>query len=203
MPNSAIATRLDGSMTNAADTPVTQLLARARTGDAHALDAAYAAVYDDLKRAAHRQLRNERGPLDTTMLVHEAYLRLAGGDALAVNDRHHLLALSARAMRQVIVDEARARKADKRGGGQDLLPLTLRHEERLAATQDDCFDALVVDGMIDSLQKIDPRMGKVLELRCFGGYDTGEIAGILDLPDYTVRRDLRKAQALLMAEAGA
>lgn len=184
---------------DAMQAPVTQLLARARSGDAHALDAAYAAVYQELKQTARRYLRREHGPLETTALVHEAYLKLGGG-ALEVNDRRHLLALSARAMRQVLVDDARARKSDKRGGGQDAMPLTLAHE-RLAADQPDALDVLVVDDMIESLHKIDPRMGKVLELRCFGGYDVGEISELLDVPDYTVRRDLRKARALLLAEA--
>ena len=87
--------------------PVTQLLERARLGEAGAMDAAYAAVYEELKRAAHLQLRREHRAFDTTVLVHEAYLRLAGSEQLAPNDRNHLLALSARAMRQVLVDHAR------------------------------------------------------------------------------------------------
>ncbi len=78
---------------------VTRLLARAREGDAGALDAAYAAVYGELKRAAHLQLRRHRDAIETTALVHEAYLKLVGGAAVGLNDRHHLLALSARAMR--------------------------------------------------------------------------------------------------------
>ncbi|MFT4178360.1 MAG: ECF-type sigma factor [Thermomonas sp.] len=184
---------------DAAQAPVTQLLARARAGDAHALDAAYAAIYQELKRTAHHYLRRERGPLETTALVHEAYLKLGGG-ALEVNDRRHLLALSARAMRQVLVDDARARKSEKRGGGQDAVPLTLAHE-RLASDLPDAIDVLQVDETIESLQKIDMRMAKVLELRCFGGYEVSEISELLDVPDYTVRRDLRKARALLLAEA--
>ena len=87
--------------------PVTQLLERARLGEAGAMDAAYAAVYEELKRAAHLQLSREHRAFDTTVLVHEAYLRLAGSEQLAPNDRNHLLALSARAMRQVLVDHAR------------------------------------------------------------------------------------------------
>ncbi|MCA0393034.1 MAG: sigma-70 family RNA polymerase sigma factor [Proteobacteria bacterium] len=179
--------------------PVTQLLARAREGDQRALDDAYAAIYQELKQVAHRQLRREHGPLETTALVHEAYLKLAGDRALAVNDRRHLLALSARAMRQVLVDDARARKADKRGGDEAPVPLTLLHEQ-LPSGQADAIDVLVVDELLECLQKIDPRMGQVLELRCFGGYDVEEIAVMLELPDYTVRRDLRKARALLAAD---
>ena len=103
---------------------VTRLLARARAGDAHAMGAAYSAVYDELKRAARLQLRRMHDDFQTTALVHEAYLKL-GGAQLAAQDRNHLLALSARAMRQVLVDDARARKADKRGGGQDALTCLL------------------------------------------------------------------------------
>ena len=174
------------------------LLARARAGDGAALGAAYSALYEELKRAARLQLRRMHDNFDTTALVHEAYLKL-GGAQLAAQDRNHLLALSARAMRQVLVDDARARKADKRGGDEAPVPLTLLHEQ-LPSGQADAIDVLVVDELLVSLQKIDPRMGQVLELRCFGGYDVEEIAVMLELPDYTVRRDLRKARALLAAD---
>ena len=100
-------------MEPAPPTEVTHLLARARAGDAQAMGAAYSAVYDELKRAARLQLRRMHDNFETTALVHEAYLKL-GGAQLAAQDRNHLLALSARAMRQVLVDDARARKADKR-----------------------------------------------------------------------------------------
>ena len=97
--------------------PVTQLLKRAREGDVRAADAVFASLYDELKRAAHLQLRRHRDNLDTTVLVHETYLKMATGERLAANDRAHLLAMSARAMRQVLVDHARSAQADKRGGG--------------------------------------------------------------------------------------
>ncbi len=174
---------------------VTVLLARARAGDAQALGAAYSAVYDELKRAARAQLRRMRDDFQTTALVHEAYLKL-GGAQLAAQDRNHLLALSARAMRQVLVDDARARKADKRGGGQDALTLTasLGNAERAAV------DVLALDELLGSLHTLDERAAQIVELRYFGGYEEAEIAQMLGLSDRTVRRDWRKARAFLLAE---
>lgn len=174
---------------------VTVLLARARAGDAQALGAAYSAVYDELKRAARAQLRRMRDDFQTTALVHEAYLKL-GGAQLAAQDRNHLLALSARAMRQVLVDDARARKADKRGGGQEALTLTasLGNAERAAV------DVLALDELLGALHTLDERAAQIVELRYFGGYEEAEIAQMLGLSDRTVRRDWRKARAFLLAE---
>ena len=178
------------------DAPVTVLLARARAGDAHALDAAYVAVYDELKRAARAQLRRMRDAFQTTALVHEAYLKLAGGAQLAAVDRNHLLALSARAMRQVLVDDARARKADKRGGGQEALTLTAS----LDAGERAAVEVLALDELLATLHKLDERAAQIVELRYFGGYEETEIARMLDISDRTVRRDWRKARAFLLAE---
>ena len=171
---------------DASDAPVTQLLARARAGDAQALGAAYSALYDELKRAARAQLRRMRDAFETTALVHEAYLKLAGGAQLTAVDRNHLLALSARAMRQVLVDDARARKADKRGGGQDALTLTSALGNGEAAA----IEVLALD----------ERAAQIVELRYFGGYSEVEIAEMLGISDRTLRRDWRKARAFLLAE---
>jgi len=174
---------------------VTVLLARARAGDAQALGAAYAAVYEELKRAARAQLRRMRDNFQTTALVHEAYLKLGGGQ-LAAQDRNHLLALSARAMRQVLVDDARARKADKRGGGQEALTLTAS----LGGAEQAAVDVLALDELLASLHTLDERAAQIVELRYFGGYEETEIAQMLGLSDRTVRRDWRKARAFLLAE---
>ena len=185
----------EGTVQASSPAEVTVLLARARAGDAQALGAAYAAVYEELKRAARAQLRRMRDNFQTTALVHEAYLKLGGGQ-LAAQDRNHLLALSARAMRQVLVDDARARKADKRGGGQDALTLTasLGNAERAAV------DVLALDELLGSLHTLDERAAQIVELRYFGGYEEAEIAQMLGLSDRTVRRDWRKARAFLLAE---
>ena len=174
---------------------VTVLLARARAGDAQALGAAYSAVYDELKRAARAQLRRMRDDFQTTALVHEAYLKL-GGAQLAAQDRNHLLALSARAMRQVLVDDARARKADKRGGGQDALTLgALANAGEAAAVE-----VLKLDELLDALHRLDERAAQVVELRYFGGYTEPEVAGMLGISESTLRRDWRRARAFLMKE---
>ena len=176
--------------------PVTQLLARARAGDAQALGEAYSAIYDELKRAARSQLRRMRDAFQTTALVHEAYLKLAGGAQLGAVDRNHLLALSARAMRQVLVDDARARKADKRGGGIDALTLTTR----IDAGERAVVEVLALDELLASLHTLDERAAQIVELRYFGGYSEVEIAGMLGISDRTLRRDWRKARAFLLAE---
>jgi RNA polymerase sigma factor (TIGR02999 family) len=177
-------------------TSVTELLDRARAGDAGALDAAYAAVYEELKRAARLQLRRHREAFETTALVHEAYLKVAGGTRLAPNDRDHLLALSARAMRQVLVDHARFVHAQKRGGGLGDVALTAR----LGSGERALVEVLALDGLLDALHKVDARAARIVELRYFGGYGEAEIARMLELSERTVRRDWRKARAFLIAE---
>ena len=174
------------------------LLARARAGDGAALGAAYSALYEELKRAARLQLRRMHDNFDTTALVHEAYLKL-GGAQLAAQDRNHLLALSARAMRQVLVDDARARKADKRGGGQDALTLT----SALGSDSTAVVEVLALDELLSALHRLDERAAQIVELRYFGGYSEIEIAQMLGISDRTLRRDWRKARAFLLAEMNA
>lgn len=175
---------------------ITVLLDAAHKGDRGAMDRVLATLYQELHTMARRQLAGQHGhTLDATALVHEAYLKL-GGAQLAAQDRNHLLALSARAMRQVLVDDARARKADKRGGGQDALTLTasLGNAERAAV------DVLALDELLGALHTLDERAAQIVELRYFGGYEEAEIAQMLGLSDRTVRRDWRKARAFLLAE---
>ena len=178
------------------EAPVTQLLERARAGDGRALDAVYATLYDELKRAARLQLRRHRDNVETTALVHEAYLKLAGGARLAAHDRNHLLALSARAMRQVLVDHARIAQAQKRGGGVDALTLTMGpgSDERAVV------EVLALDELLASLHRVDKRAAQIVELRYFGGYEESEIAAMLGVSERTVRRDWRSARAFLLAE---
>ena len=183
---------------SAPPTEVTRLLARARAGDAQAMDAAYSAVYHELKRAARLQLRRMHDNFETTALVHEAYLKL-GGAQLVAQDRNHLLALSARAMRQVLVDDARARKADKRGGGQDALTLGAVADAGEAAA----VEVLKLDELLQSLHRLDERAAQIVELRYFGGYTEVEVADMLDISESTLRRDWRRARAFLMKEAAA
>ncbi len=184
-------------MTSTATSEVTLLLAKARAGDGEALGAAYSAVYDELKRAARLQLRRMRDDFETTALVHEAYLKLGGARLMPV-DRNHLLALSARAMRQVLVDDARMRKADKRGHGQEVLTLTAS----IGSSEQAVVEVLALDGLLTSLHKLDERAAQAVELRYFGGYSEEEIAGMLNVTVRTLHRDWRKARAFMLTELG-
>ena len=166
-------------------TSVTQWLQRARAGEAHALDAAFSAVYEELKRAAHLQLRRGRNTINTTGLVHEAWMKLAISNGLSVVDRNHLLALSARAMRQVLVDRARIAQARKRGDG--LQAVTLTASIGMGAESVAAVEVLALDQMLDTLQKFDQRAAQIVELRYFGGYEEKEIAQMLQINERTVR----------------
>ena len=170
---------------------VTRLLHAAVGGDREALDRLVPLVYDDLHRLAHRQLGREGGghTLQTTGLVHEAYMKLAGGKMSAAN-RSHFLAIAARAMRQVLVDYARRRKAEKRGSG--IAAVTLDDGEQGMEVSTD--DLLALDEVLDQLEE---RQRQVVELRFFGGMEEKDIAEALGISERTVRRDWVKARAWL------
>ena len=179
---------------------VTRLLRAAREGDAGAIDRIVPLVYDDLRRLAQRQLGRNFGPQSVrpTELVHEAYVKLSVGGAEAAANRSHVLAIAARAMRQVLVDEARNRKAAKRGGGWKRATLSGHHW----VTDVDVDELLTLN---DALDELDPRQRQVVECRFFGGREENEIAEALGVTDRTVRRDGVKARAWLyraLAERG-
>jgi RNA polymerase sigma factor (TIGR02999 family) len=173
---------------------VTRLLHAAVSGDRDALDRLVPLIYDDLHRLAHRQLNREGGghTLQTTGLVHEAYMKLAGGKVSAAS-RSHFLAIAARAMRQVLVDYARRRKAEKRGSG--VAAVTLNDGEQGMEVSTD--DLLALD---EVLEQLEPRQRQVVELRFFGGMEEKEIAEALGISERTVRRDWVKARAWLYRE---
>lgn len=183
---------------------VTQLLAQARAGDEAARDGAFSLIYDDLKRLAHRQLISQRAAtLCTTALVHESYLRLSGG-VCTPQDRRHFIALSARAMRFVLVDHARRASAQKRNGIVQSLSVTggaLAEGDADSGTA----DVLALDQALERLTALDPRLAQVVEWRFFGGLSEPEIASELGLTERTVQRDWRRARAFLhreLAETG-
>jgi RNA polymerase sigma factor (TIGR02999 family) len=182
------------------DAPVnlTDLIHRAQEGDAQAADALFAATYTQLRRMARARLRGGgRALLDTTSLVHEWYLRFAGAEAPLMEDRLHFMRYAGRVMRSVIVDFARRRKADRRGGGAPHLSLTQPIAEGIPAGED---EILRVHDALDGLAKLDPRMAQVVEMRYFGGLSEAEIAEALGVADRTVRRDWEKAR-LWLADA--
>ena len=179
---------------------VTRLLRAARAGEPGAIERIVPLVYEDLRRLARRQLRWDAGPQSVrpTELVHEAYIKLSlGGGALA-SDRAHFLAIAARAMRQVLVDQARNRKAIKRGRGGTRVTLSGNHW----VTDVDVDELLTLN---DALDELDPRQRQVVECRFFAGLEERDIAEALGVTERTVRRDWVKARAWLyraLAERG-
>jgi RNA polymerase sigma factor (TIGR02999 family) len=177
---------------------LSSLLASARNGDKEAAAAAYGLLYDELRRLARSKLRKHQSMtlLDTTSLVHESYLRLVGADALPVDDRHHFFAYAARVMRSVIVDFARARAAERRGGEADHVVLDTMVSGEVAAPE---VDVLRVHEALQTLQQADERLARIVEMRYFAGLSESEVAEALGLSERTVRRDWEKARMLLRA----
>ena len=178
---------------------VTRLLLRWSEGDADALEKLTPLVYDELKRLAHSYMRDERSEplLQTTALVHEAYLRLVGLD-VSWEGRCHFVAISAKTMRRVLVDQARRRQTAKRGGGETPQSLDAHDPPQV---EDE--PALALHEALQSLEKQDPRKHHVIELKYFGGATVAEISQILNVAPRTVERDLRLARALLAEHIGA
>ena len=174
---------------------VTRLLANVRRGDDRAYDQLFALVYQELRRIASRQLRREAPgrTLYTTALVHEAYLKLAHDGEIAAEERGHFMGIAARAMRQILVDHARTRKAHKRGGGQRHTSLT-NHEPGVNVSYE---ELLALDSALDRLGTVDPRLRKVVEHRYFAGLSGKETAEALGVTERTVERDWAKARAWL------
>jgi RNA polymerase sigma factor (TIGR02999 family) len=177
---------------------VTRLLKAMQDRDADAFDQLLPIVYQELRQLARRQLRGERAghTLETTGLVHEAYLKLVNQHGVDWQGRAHFFAVAARAMRQVLIDYARRRGAAKRGGGwerttldDDKLPIAFPVEE-----------LLTLNDALDKLDDVDSRLRQVVECRFFCGMTQGEIASALDVTPRTVERDWVKARAWLYRE---
>jgi RNA polymerase sigma factor (TIGR02999 family) len=171
---------------------VTRLLRAMREGEPGAIDRIVPLVYEDLRRLAQRQLRRAFGPesVRPTELVHEVYIKLSLGGPVPAADRAHFLAIAARAMRQVLMDQARNRGAVKRGRGWTSATLSGSHW----ITDVDVDELLTLNAALDEL---DPRQRQVVECRFFGGLEDHEIAEALDVTERTVRRDWVKARAWL------
>ena len=177
---------------------VTQLLRRLQGGDGGAFDELFPLVYDELRRIAQRQLRRERPDhtLFATALVNEAYLKMADQREASWQDRSHFLGVAARAMRQVLVDYARRRRADKRGG--DWIRTTLTN--RGLGFRTSLEELIELDQALERLDQVDERLCKVVEYRFFGGLTEEETAELLGVTSRTVRRDWIKARAWLYRE---
>ena len=175
---------------------VTELLAAARAGERGALDRLFDLVYHELRRIARAQRGHGEETLRTTALVHEAYLRMVHGQAATPRDRSHFFATAARAMRQILVDQARRRHAQKRGAG--VRP-DLFDDDRLGASSP-TEEILAVDGALGRLEELDARLARLVELRFYAGLSVEETASALDVSERTVKRDWRRARAFLYRE---
>ncbi|MCC6389395.1 MAG: sigma-70 family RNA polymerase sigma factor [Bryobacterales bacterium] len=178
---------------------ITRLLQNWRQGDAGALDHLVALIGQDLRRIAKQRLRragHADASLTTTSLVQEAYVRLLGGQKVDWQGRAHFFALCAEIIRGIVVDHARARHAAKRGGGAPHVPI----EEGLAVSQERAADLIAIDDALRALARMDPRKGRVVELRFFGGLTVEETAEVLSISPDSVARDWRLARMWLMRQ---
>jgi RNA polymerase sigma factor (TIGR02999 family) len=177
---------------------VTQVLRASRGGSREALDRLFSLLYDELRRVAHRQLAGQPrdGTLNTSALIHEAYLRMVDQTQADWQDRAHFFAYAARTMRAIIVDYARRRQAGKRGGQATHFSL----DERDLPVEAQADAIVAVDNALTRLAEVSDRLSQIVECRFFGGLSIDETAAALSLSDRTVRRDWTKAKAWLYGE---
>jgi RNA polymerase sigma factor (TIGR02999 family) len=173
---------------------VTELLRHWKKGDEQALRALVPLVYKELRSLAHYHLQSERPDhtLQSTALVHEAYLRLLGGQPAELQNRAHFVAVASRVMRQILVDYARSRRANKRDGG---CKITFEDVAALPITGD--AELVALDDALDELSRIDERQGKIVEMKFFGGLSAPEISQVLGISRATVDRDWATARVWL------
>jgi RNA polymerase sigma factor (TIGR02999 family) len=174
---------------------ITRLLASVREGDRHAIDLVFNLVYAELHTAARRQLAKARPgqTLNTTMLVHEAYLKLVDSAQVQWADRSHFFAVASKAMRQIIIDYARWASRKKRGGGVHKISLDgidVADEERAG-------ELVALDGALTKLESFSAPLARLVELRFFGGLTVEQTADALRLPPHQIKREWRKARAFL------
>lgn len=176
---------------------ISRLLADWASSDPAAREQLVPIVYEELRRLAHHYMRGERAghTLQTTALVNEVYLRLAGLDAMRWRDRAHFLAMAATLMRRVLVDYARQRGREKRGAGVTITPL----EENIAAPRSP-VDIVALDQALERLAAVDPQQGRIVELRFFAGLSVDETAEALGISPATVKRDWATAKLWLYHE---
>jgi RNA polymerase sigma factor (TIGR02999 family) len=185
-------------MTPSASHQVTQLLRAWSEGDERALDKLLPLVDAELRRLARAYMGRERRghTLQTTALVNEAFVRLVDARGLRWQDRAHFLGIAARLMRRVLVDHARARDSQKRGGGAHRVSL----EDGMAVLSAPDVDVIALDRALDALAAVDPRKSRVVELRFFGGLSVEETAEVLHVSTDTIKRDWRLAKLWLLHE---
>jgi RNA polymerase sigma factor (TIGR02999 family) len=177
---------------------VTELLVRWRKGDRHALDALIPLVYEELRHIAQHFLQREKPghTLQSTALVHEAYVRMVGQNLPEWQSRAHFFGIAAQLMRQILVDHARARQAAKRGG--DVFKISLDDSTALPEQRD--LDLIALDDALKSLTELDPQQSRIVELRYFAGLTIEDTSEVLGISPATVKRDWATARAWLQRE---
>ena len=183
----------------AADTPdVTRLLQRWQEGDRNALDAIAPLIYHELRRIARNHLRRERSghTLQPTDLLHEAFVRLIRQREQTWRNRAHFFGAAANLMRQILVDHARARATNKRGGGAERVGL----DEAISAASERPAQLIALDDAMTELQKLDPSKCRIIELRFFGGMSLEETAEVVGVSPSTISREQRMAEAWLQRQ---
>lgn len=177
---------------------ITRWLGDWRQGDERARDELFAIVQPQLRQIAARYLHRERADhtLEPNALVNELCLRLLGGEPIAFNDRAHFFAVAAQTMRRILIDHARARITEKRGGDQQRVNLSAVDGWNPVQRSE---DIIALDGLLSKLEKADPRAARVVELRFFGGLSEEEVAEVLSIATITVKRDWKAARAWLVS----
>ncbi len=181
-----------------ADESLTVTLRAAHAGDRSAADRAYAVLYPDLLKIARARLRVHQPNtlLDTQSLVHESFLRFVQADKLGIADRKHFFTYAAKTMRNIVIDFARRRQAERHGGHAERVTL----DSRLLGEGHQEASVIDVDNVLRELELLDPTLAQVVEMRYFGGYTDAEVAAAMDISDRTVRRHWDKARAFMLAQ---
>lgn len=189
---------MEPSPQNTPNQNITQLLVDWRNGDQEALNQLMPLVYEELRRMANYYMRNERKghTLQTSALVNEAYLRLVDHENIQWQNRSHFFGLAAQAMRRILVDHARSRNYQKRGGGAEQVSL----DEAATLAEDRAAELIALDDALQELAKFDQRKSRIVEMRYFGGLSGEEVAEALGISTATVSRDWETAKAWLLRE---
>lgn len=185
----------DGATSPGKPAPATEILGRARRGDAGAAKELFELAYDELRTISARMFRDRAATLQPTALVHEAFLRLVDAKQASYADRAHFIGVAVTAMRHILIERARRRGSQKRGGDRGRVPISSIEPPLMPGSD----DLLHLDDALQELRKLDERQARVVELRVFGGLGVAETASVLSVSTRTVEGDWRAARAWLGA----